>query len=69
MRKLRFIQKGVEERTSMYAPPMARPAEDWGGCATAHPYVSFRHLLLQPTTTNTDPHPHWAGAGKEQEGV
>ena len=39
--------KGGLERTRMYAPPMARPAEDWGGCATASPYVGSR--LDQPT--------------------
>ena len=60
-RKLRFIQ-----RTRMYAPPMARRLQRTGLGAQLTRLMLARRAcpLLQPTTTNTDPHPPLGRLGK-----
>ena len=43
------------QRTIVDAPPMARPAEDWGGCAVARTYVGSRS---QPSNNHQQIHIH-----------
>ena len=57
--------KGLEERTSMYAPPMPRACEGLGWVRNRSPLC---WLHPPSATTNTDPHLPLSGQGDWEKG-